>query len=380
MDLPLPKVVPDTQAGGGLVTSLSGVNALNHQMLQNKLLGVQTQYYPLTTALQAMSNPLMWAFLSKNPQAQNAITQMMGGAMGQATGGNQGGGGLLSTITNKLGSIFGGTPSSPQQQSGGGNALQAGGTDTSGSSGGGNPMLPSQGGMMGGVFGKETAPFTQSPYPGGALIPDAQGGAISVPTGGTVDTAQTAISAINRVQPMLDAVIKDAPKYLGAGEKGKIKVASFVNNLKQYGGNLGGLPDATLNALNIDPDDVSGYNNWNSNIVNSAESVMKGMALPQNADSFHQIQTILTPTEGETGKGYAKRIQSQLDQLQQQKAQQERNINYGFQVGDKSSPTQATSGASDQGAVPYVTITNKKTGETQRMSLPEARRRGIKGA
>lgn len=36
MALPLPRVIPDVEAGGGLVTALSGMNALHKKMLENK--------------------------------------------------------------------------------------------------------------------------------------------------------------------------------------------------------------------------------------------------------------------------------------------------------------------------------------------------------
>jgi hypothetical protein len=44
MALPLPKVIPDTDAGGGIVTALQGMNALSQSNLENRLKQIQLQY------------------------------------------------------------------------------------------------------------------------------------------------------------------------------------------------------------------------------------------------------------------------------------------------------------------------------------------------
>ena len=55
MALPLPRVVPDTGPGGGLVTAMGGMNALHGQMLQNKMNKIKNEYLPLTLQAQAAS-------------------------------------------------------------------------------------------------------------------------------------------------------------------------------------------------------------------------------------------------------------------------------------------------------------------------------------
>lgn len=45
MTLPLPKVIPDVEAGGPLVTALGGINALRDQMLKAKMHQLENQYY-----------------------------------------------------------------------------------------------------------------------------------------------------------------------------------------------------------------------------------------------------------------------------------------------------------------------------------------------
>lgn len=55
MALPLPRTVPDTGPGGGLVTAMGGMNALHGQMLQNKMNKIKNEYLPLTLQAQAAS-------------------------------------------------------------------------------------------------------------------------------------------------------------------------------------------------------------------------------------------------------------------------------------------------------------------------------------
>lgn len=55
MPLPLPKVVADVGPGGQLVTSMRGMNALASDIMQNKILGEQAKYAPLTVPAEAMS-------------------------------------------------------------------------------------------------------------------------------------------------------------------------------------------------------------------------------------------------------------------------------------------------------------------------------------
>ena len=45
MALPLPRVVPDTGPGGGLVTAMGGINALKQKMLDAKMKELKNQYY-----------------------------------------------------------------------------------------------------------------------------------------------------------------------------------------------------------------------------------------------------------------------------------------------------------------------------------------------
>jgi len=75
MALPLPSVVADVGPGGPLVTSMRGINALQNDMLANKIKGIEAQYAPLTVPAEAASKlayanlmgPQFLAKLMNNP-------------------------------------------------------------------------------------------------------------------------------------------------------------------------------------------------------------------------------------------------------------------------------------------------------------------------
>lgn len=75
MALPLPRVIPDTGPGGGLVTAMGGINSLANDMILRKINKIKEQYAPLTTQAEAASKlayanlmgPQFMAKLMSNP-------------------------------------------------------------------------------------------------------------------------------------------------------------------------------------------------------------------------------------------------------------------------------------------------------------------------
>lgn len=385
MRFPLSKTVPDVGPGGGIVTAMNGMNALANNMLNTQLTGVKAQYAPYQAMTNALTNPMLWMAIKDNPSAQNAVLQNLQnvvGGMGTGMGSGQPHQSLIDKVVSGIGNVFDGSPTSSSSGNALNNPPQT--SDSSQPSDGtqNSPLLPSQGGIGNAISGKMSAGYVQSPYPSGALITDPSGQPRSVPTGGTVDASQTAISAIDRVQPMLKEVISDAPKFLQTGKIGKLDATGVLNSAEQYFGGLGGVPDYLIKKMGMTKQDVSDYNNWKANIANASESVMKGLNLPQNADSLSLIKGILTPTLGEDGKGYASRVQRQLSLLEMQKQQNQQFISQGFPVSGSSAPQQTAEQAAvaQQGVVPYIMIRNPKTGETMRISRDEARKAGVKNA
>ncbi len=90
MALPLPKVVADTEAGGGLVTSLKGLNALQKSNLENQYYGPTQQaniaskstyarYLPAQILGQVLANPIAWQTMPK--EQLQALVAQYGNAM-----------------------------------------------------------------------------------------------------------------------------------------------------------------------------------------------------------------------------------------------------------------------------------------------------------
>lgn len=171
MDLPLPKVIPDTQPGGGLVTAMGGMNALANNMLNTQTAGAQAAYAPYTNYANAMSKLAYARFYGPQVMSQvmaspgfsllpkdqqiaiaNSYAQSMN-SLGQGNsfsdmniptpaqmgGGNSLAGNVVNWLQNKLG--MGGDQSNQNPMA---NMPKQGGADNS--DGGGNALnaTPSQ--------------------------------------------------------------------------------------------------------------------------------------------------------------------------------------------------------------------------------------------
>lgn len=149
MALPLPRVISDVGPGGGLVTSMGGINSLANDMLLRKINSVKAQYAPLTTQADAASKlayanlmgpqfiaKLMGneAFLgnTKDEKLQQLREMVTNAGMGQGSGANvfsqmqqsgagtgeRAGNSLSNFFANKLRGVFGGqAQSNPLAQS-----------------------------------------------------------------------------------------------------------------------------------------------------------------------------------------------------------------------------------------------------------------------
>ncbi len=118
LNLPLPKVVADTEAGGGIPTAINALHKTQmlgaqarhaeEQSAANAFLTKQqAQWLPYQYQMQALSNPLLWMAAEKNPQLMNQLKNMMSNPM-QSQGmsnqplPNQSQGGILDWAMNAL--------------------------------------------------------------------------------------------------------------------------------------------------------------------------------------------------------------------------------------------------------------------------------------
>ena len=200
MALPLPSVIPDTQAGGGLVTALGGMNALNNAMQQTRtnaataqyapyqaygnafLTNQEAQWTPYKYQMQALSNPFLWMAAQNNPALQDQLKRMMQNATPGMGGGQNGipnipmpnsptNNSLFSMLMNKL---SGGNQ--PQNQP---NAMMQPGGMMGGGNQPGNAMLTPPGGNI----GNANAPQNTS-----GSAPSAMGAGPNTPAGSAAAT------------------------------------------------------------------------------------------------------------------------------------------------------------------------------------------------
>lgn len=343
MALPLPRVVSDVGPGGGVVTAMRGMNALSSDMLNNKINSAVAQYAPynqyadaaskiayanmLPYQIQAttMSNPLIWMALKDNPGAINAMMQNFSRSI--PTGGNifgnvqlpspnsmGQGNGLLNMILKKIGGDESQSSSAdmnnmPVPTSGvpnGAGSVNTLGQGTSNISPTGQPsnaLLPGAQGGMEGYMGKLTAPYTQSPYAAGTLIPDPNnpGGAISVSTGRMTTALQTAVNAAKRVEPQLQRIATEAEPFMSAGGQGKLQLQRLGN---YFAGKKGDLPTK--------------YAKFQSDLAAAPEALVKSYGLNPTNETIERMARVIEPYNGETGEQYKARILGTLENIRQE--------------------------------------------------------------
>lgn len=361
MSLPLPNVVADTGPGGGVVTSMRGINALTNSGLENQYAGIRNkyapynmyadalskiayaQYLPYQLQAQALSNPLLWMAMKDNPEAAKEMMSRFsqsvpnGNNMGTLPGGAQlpnpsqsTGNSLLSMLIDKItgGNSGGGSNALPSPGAGGGqpssNALTGGGDfgannrasdqevenvanglnlDGSPRTAGGNSsnaLLPSAQGGVAGVAAKMTAPYTQSPYKEGSLIPDPNnpGQFISVPTGKQTTQLQNQLAAAQRTIPQLKSLGQLWEPFMTA--KGKL----FLQGARV--GNLTGFGNSDLPSKYVDAK-LSAFT--------TVESYLKSIGVPVTVDVQKDLKDMLEPYPGENAKGYSDRIEKATQRI-----------------------------------------------------------------
>lgn len=350
----LPKVVPDTQPGGGLVTALSGLNNLNQNISENAIKQAQAQYAPYTTYADAasklayanmlpyqvratvMSNPMLWMALKDNP---NAINAMMNSFMQSVPKGNNvfgninlpspgsmggmgvAGNGLLGLILNKIGSVLPQNAINNEPVSNAtNNAMNQSPIQNNQQT---SPLVPSASGGMAGVVGKNIAPYIQSPYGEGKAIPDPNnpGQVIYTPTGTTITEDQRAINAAQRVEPQLRELADAAKPFMTASGLGSMGMQSLENF---FAGGKGEKP--------------SQYANYKSIVAAAPEALVKAYGLRPTNETINRMQRVIEPHLGENPDSYHDRVLNELQKIQnEQIGISKQNLYSGFSTAPQKS-------------------------------------------
>lgn len=361
MALPLPRVVADVEPGGPLVTSMRGMNALTQSNLENQIKSAQAKYAPYTTYADAasklayanmvpwqiqatvLSNPLLWSALKDNPGAIQSMlqnftqsvpkgNQIFGGVQMPAPN-MQRSNGLMGMLMDKL--TGGSNQQNPMQEmtspAMGGMGGASGANPLAPSSMGGPALLPSSQGGVAGAMAKMTAPYTQSPYSSGSLIPDPNNpsGAISVPTSKMGTTIQTQLLAAKRVEPQLERIANEWAPFMDLKGKGKL-IGSQIGNF--FGSSL---PKGTLEKIGLPTDSTlpSQYAKAKSTTLTAPEALIKAYGLNATNETLDRLQQAIEPLVGENKSGYKTRIKNILEEIRQdQMAQSQQALGGGFNI------------------------------------------------
>lgn len=327
MSLPLSSGLSEVGPGGPIVTSMLGANALTES-------NAQAKYAPYTAYADALSkiaysnmlpyqiqstmlsNPMMWMAMKDHPEVManmmNSFAQSVPKSFNGLPGGGQlpspgsMSGGLLGMLMGKL------TGESADDKTKGTNALNQSPTMSGPSSNGLNspsvnsgannsaPLLPSLAGGTSAVGAKMTAPYVQSPYSAGTLIPDPNnpGKFISVPTSKTVTQLQNQLSASQRTIPQL--------RTLGELWKPFMTIKGQAYLQAARAGNLTGMSDSDL---------PSQYADAKLSAFTSVESYLKSIGVPVTVDVQQDLKQMIEPFPGENAKGYSARIEKATQKI-----------------------------------------------------------------
>lgn len=353
LNIPLPEAPP-----GGFFGGARAANAFAQQLNELQKGRAQAKYAPYTEYSNAlskmayanmlpyqiqstiMSNPMIWQAFKDKPEALQAMMNnfaqsipkgnQAGGGINMPPPGQGSGGNLLSMLMDKLSG--GGQqqnapqmeqqipPQTAQQNPFGqmGSAPDMGQPSQPPSQQTGQyPLLPSIQGGMAGVAGQKTAPFSTSPYKGGALA-DIGGQPVSIPTESTKTSMQSSINAAERVAPQLEKLSDLAAPFLSLKGIAENQLDRALN-LMDPGGQRK-LPGQ--------------YARYQSLLKSAPESLVKSYGLNPTNKAIHRMEQVIEPYLGETAKQYKSRM---LDQLNSIKEEQigiaKKELSGGFNVG-----------------------------------------------
>lgn len=406
-----------SRPGGGLNESY---NQVAQDALQRKLLEAETksksayaQYLPYQLQAQALSNPLLWMALKDNPEAAKGLLNTFQQSIPKPNYDNQNNDPFLNIIgwglhklgiggkntqpqvpvnqntsTNGEGGSYGGTASPNDQQIKFNEAALKTGGDAEGVPGATIPPYrandknnpPKTSGRLvakpgaEGVVTKMTAPYTESPYKGNAIVSTPQG-AVTTPGAGLIESSQNLDIALKNITPLLNDIANGAEKWSLPGMQGKLKAAHAINLIRKNVGDIGGLLPKLLKQTGLNTKDITDYADYEANQEKVVDTLMSLYNLPKNELSLQTVKKIVHPLPGE-GKEYKDRIQKELKQLQRRAKVTREAVSEGsdlFPSPNKSSPNISKSDINEEN----IRHTMEVTGLSREQVLKKLKERGL---
>lgn len=238
-------------------------------------------------------------------------------------------------------------------------------------------LLPGSAGGASGYAAKITAPYMQSPYGSGALIPGQEGGGISIPTERSKTATQIQLLGEKRVEPQLERLaslwkpfldLKGQSNLLGA------RVGNYINasmspqtmsQLKQFGIN----PDSSL---------MKQYGEARATTNTAPEALVKAFGLNPTHYALSELKEVIEPYFGDTQESYSGRIMDTLHQLRDEQAKEsQKALLYGYQLPGQPAQSLAsnqsvqTSAPSQSGSISFAQGTNPSSQISEGQAAPK---------
>lgn len=193
-----------------------------------------------------------------------------------------------------------------------------------------------QGGMPG-MVSKMTGQSRQQIIPAGQAYTTNQGSIRSAPAESQVNTAQHELVTIKQMKPLFQAIAKQAPHFLGSGEMAKVRGEQFLGWLHQ---NVPGDTNLSYELephLGMSPQDLSNYNNFQTNLKTLAHQYMNAHGWSPTEENTAAALKAVSPGVGE-GPTYVNRMSNLFNYLNKGIGNVNRNLLSG---GFSTTPVQA---------------------------------------
>ena len=318
------------------------------------------------------ASPLMAAL---HPEQQKQINETISQALSAYQQGHQQqqqSHGLLSRISE----MFGHKPNQEQQQPG----QMQGQPQNSMGSGQGQipqqgqdnqiPLLPQQGqGIQAGAKASVEAPFRTSPVKAGSIYQTPGGDVLSAPTAEATANAQSSLTSIQNIKPILKNLITEAKPFLKEGGSLGLARSKISGELRKYG-----VPQDIRGVIG-DEKLAEQHAQFESDMAQTTDQLIGALHLPLGKESTHLIQSIITPQPGECEKGYSNRINREIVRLSKREERAKNTLGGGFNLSKKTMNQQPT--GQDNSTAIFVDPQTGKEWPIHASQIEEARKAGL---
>jgi hypothetical protein len=197
---------------------------------------------------------------------------------------------------------------------------------------------------------------------GGTYVDPNTGKIISSDTARQTAMDQAAVAAVQRVEPLIDRLIKTLPQFQRATTKGKSAVQGLSNTFLGTNFQLPSTLAAGHSALNTVP-----------------EALLKAYGLQSTDKALDLVRSIVEPTPGESPENYKARVIESLNDMRGFSSQAKDRLAHGIVVQEGKQPNQAATPAPSMGAAELESWAQKTISQGANPAAVQARLKQIRG-